>query len=53
MENIYTFTEKERLYLAAAQNELLRRLRNVAEINAVQGNIMISPDGSGFIAASS
>jgi hypothetical protein len=51
MKTVYTFTKKERAYVQAAQAELFRRMRAIAEINAVQGNITIAPDGSGFVAA--
>lgn len=50
MKTIYTFNDNERAYIRAAQMELVRRLRNVAEINGAQGNISLSPDGSGFVA---
>jgi hypothetical protein len=49
MKKVYEFTEKERAYIQIAQMELLRRLRNVAEINGVQGNVNLAPDGSGFV----
>lgn len=53
MKTVYTFTEKESAYIQAAQVKLLRRLRNVAEINGVQGNVNLAPDGSGFVAPES
>jgi flagellar biosynthesis/type III secretory pathway M-ring protein FliF/YscJ len=49
MKTVYTFTENERAYVQAAQAELLRRMRAVAEINEVRGNIAMAPDGSGFV----
>lgn len=50
MSTIYTFNEKERAYVQAAHTELLRRLRNVAEIAGVEGNLKLAPDGGGFVA---
>ena len=52
VKHIYAFTENERAYVQAANEELLRRLRNVAEINGVQGNVNLAPDGSGFVSNS-
>ena len=52
VKHIYAFTENERAYVQVANDELLRRLRNVAEINGVQGNVNLAPDGSGFISNS-
>jgi len=51
MKKVYEFNENERAYVQAAQTELLRRMRAVAEINGVGGNVSLAPDGSGFIMA--
>jgi len=48
MKQIYTFDEKELAYLKPAQEELARRLRSIAEINGLQGDLLVAPDASGF-----
>lgn len=49
MKQVYTFTDRERAYVEAAKAEVLRRLRNVAEIAGIQGSVLEAPDGSGFV----
>jgi len=58
MKTIYTFDEKELAFLkvvqdALAQNkaELDRRLRNIAELNGIVGDVVLAPDSKGFLVA--
>ena len=51
MEPSYIFSDAERAYVQAAQAELNRRIRNVAEINrpGFLGMIRVSDDGTGLV----
>ncbi len=49
-ELLYTFTEDERRLVVNAYGKFLQTLQFIAELHRLPGQVMVSPDLSGFIA---
>jgi hypothetical protein len=48
---LYQFTADERAWIEEAQAEVVRRMATIAQIHRITGNLVPTPDMSGFIEA--